>query len=81
MDINIVVTILSVLASVWWLDRKIEQASVKVDDVRKELKSDIDKVADKADKANEFHLQIIDRLSKLEGKVDCIIENKGVSSE
>ncbi len=81
MDINIVVTILSVLASVWWLDRKIEQASVKVDDVRKELKSDIDKVAGKADKANEFHLQIIDRLSKLEGKVDCIIENKGISSE
>ena len=81
MDINIVVTILSVLASVWWLDRKIEQASVKVDDVRKELKSDIDKVAGKADKANEFHLQIIDRLSKLEGKVDCIMENKSISSE
>ena len=81
MDINIVVTILSVLASVWWLDRKIEQASVKVDDVWKELKSDIDKVAGKADKANEFHLQIIDRLSKLKGKVDCIIENKGISSE
>ena len=81
MDINIVVTILSVLASVWWLDRKIEQASVKVDDVRKELKSDIDKVAGKADKANELHLQIIDRLSKLEGKVDCIIENKGISNE
>lgn len=58
----------------------------QMNDFRRELSSSMQRVEDKlsekighverkADKANDFHIQIIDRLSKLKGKVDCIIEN------
>lgn len=59
----------------------------QMNDFRRELSSGMQRVEDKlsekishverkADKANGFHLQIIDRLSKLEGKLDCIIREQ-----
>lgn len=99
LSLEVVVTILAVVGSVWFLNKQIAETrtelktdivevrkelktdiievrkELKTDiaGVRKELKADIQRVQEQADKANDFHIQIIDRLASLEGKVDCIV--------
>ena len=58
------------------LDSKIDDTSqaldAKIDDVRRELKSDIASVEEKADRANQYHIEIRGDLKALTEKVDCI---------
>ena len=65
------------------LDAKIEKNSEKIDatrfslndkieSVRREMKIDVAAVAEKADRANEYHIEIRGDLKALTEKVDCI---------
>ena len=58
------------------LDAKIGETrhslDAKIDSLRLELKTDIAEVAAKANRANEYHIEIRGDLKALTGKVDCI---------
>ena len=54
------------------LEAKIEKNSDRIDSLRLELKVDITAVANSANRANEYHIEIRGDLKALTEKVDCI---------
>ena len=54
------------------LEAKIEKNSDRIDALRLELKVDITAVANSANRANEYHIEIRGDLKALTEKVDCI---------
>ena len=54
------------------IDDTRQALDAKIDDTRRELKSDIASVEEKADRANQYHIEIRGDLKALTEKVDCI---------
>ncbi len=76
--VQIIVTIAAALGL--WL-----RLDSKIDGLRKELKGDIQKVDNKATKiseaSNTYHLEIIERLTRVEEKVECIMRGELQATE
>lgn len=79
-DTMLQITVTVVAALALWL-----RLDSKIDALRKELKGDIKEVDDKATKiseaSNQYHLEIIERLTQVDEKVECIIRGEPLKSD